>query len=235
MMSQVPRMPRIIRNRAALRSRFVRKYLNDGPRYRCVVWLIESAVDGWIRWRTRRLRVTPIEHVSDGVRVKVTGRLDAGDEPLEAPITGRACAAWSVELQEGPGWATVLVEQKAQEFVIRDRSGRPALIRAERASVVFDRDAETWPRQPTERMQAFLRRHRLRESGHFPSAAPPYRYCEGALEPGEEITVVGVARLEIDPSGTAGSYREPPMRAVFEASRQSPLWILDGPARWRLE
>jgi len=39
--------------------------------------------------------VTPIEQVREGLRVKVVGRLDAGDEPLEAPITGiasRRCA-----------------------------------------------------------------------------------------------------------------------------------------------
>jgi hypothetical protein len=200
------------------------------------MWLIESAVDGWIRWRTRRLPVTPIDRVSEGARVKVMGRVDPGDEPLEAPITGRACAAWSVELQKGPGgWETMLVEQKAQEFVLRDRSGRPALVRAEHASVVFDVDTWSYPQQPNQRMRAFLQRHRMPESSEFSVSPLPYRYVEGVLEPGEEITVVGTARLEVDESGMAASYREPPMRAVFEASRQSPLWILDGPARWRLE
>lgn len=204
-------------------------------RYIRVVWLIETAVDGWIRWRSRRLPVTPVDRVVEGRRVKVMGRVDAGAQPLEAPITGRRCAAWSVELQEGPGWETMLVEQKAQEFVLRDRSGRPALIRASRASVVFDVDSWSWPQQPTERMLSFLRRHHVREHGYFGSATLPYRYVEGVLEAGEEITVVGSARLEIDESGTAGTYREPPMRAVFEPRAGSPLWILDGPARWRLE
>jgi hypothetical protein len=44
-----------------------------------------------------------------------------------------------------------------------------------------------------------------------------------------------VARLEIDPSGAAASYREPPLRAVLAAAPHAPLWIVDGPARWRLE
>lgn len=83
-------------------------------------------------------------------------------------------------------------------------------------------------------MLAFLQRHRLRRFGQY-GTSTGYRYCEGVLEPGEEITVVGTARLEIDPSGTAGSYREPPLRAVFEPRPRAPLWILDGPARWRLE
>ena len=81
-----------------------------------------------------------------------------------------------------------------------------------------------------------LRRNSIYDTGYLASgSAQPFRYYEGTLEPGEEITVVGVARLEIDESGAAASYREPPMRAVFEASRRAPLYLLDGPARWRLE
>jgi hypothetical protein len=152
-----------------------------------------------------------------------------------APISRRACAAWSVEVQEGPGFETIVVEQQTQEFVLRDGSNRPAVVRSARASVVFEQDASCWPAKPTEHMLALLRRHGLREGGHFGSPTPPYRYCEGALEPGETITVVGIGRLEIDPSGAAGSYREPPMRVVFSAAPYAPLWILDGPARWRLE
>ncbi len=196
--------------------------------------LWEPAVEAWIRWRARRLPLTPLDRVTDGARVKVAGRLDAGAQPLAAPISGRACAAWSVEVQEFPGCETIAVEQKLQEFVLRDGSGRPALVRAARASVVFEEDAAWTPARPTDTMVALLRRHRLRESGYF-GWPTPYRYCEGVLEPGETITVVGVARLEIDPSGTAGSYREPPMRVVLSATPERPLWILDGPARWRLE
>jgi hypothetical protein len=198
------------------------------------VRLCETTVDAWIRWRTRRLPVTPLDRVADGTRVKVAGRLDAGEQPLVAPISGRACAAWSVEVQEWPGWETMAVERQTQEFVLRDGSSRPALVRATRARVVFESDVWSWPAQPTERMLALLHRHRLRESGHYGSATP-YRYGEGALEPGETITVVGTGRLEIDPSGAAASYREPPLRLVFSAAPQAPLWILDGPPRWRLE
>ena len=198
------------------------------------MWLIESAIDGWVRWRTRRLPVTPLDRVTDGARVKIVGRLDAGESPLEAPITGRACAAWSVEVQRaGAGWETIVVEESAREFVLRDGSARPALIRASRAHVVFDADSWSAPGQPSPRMRNFLARHRLPERRMLGEPIL-YRYVEGVLEPGEEITVVGVARLEIDPSGSAVSYREPPMRALLDAAA-APLWILDGPARWRLE
>jgi hypothetical protein len=198
------------------------------------VGVIESTIDAWIRWRTRRLPLTPLDRVADGARVKVAGRVDAGQRPLRSPLSGRTCAAWSVEVQEWPEWDTPVLEQEAQEFVLRDGSSRPALVRARRASVVFEHDRWMQPLQPSDAMLALLRRHRLREGGYFGSPAP-YRYCEGALEPGETVTVVGVARVEIDPFGAAASYREPPMRIVFDAGPHAPLWILDGPARWRLE
>jgi hypothetical protein len=198
------------------------------------VFFWERAVDSWIRWRTRGLAVTPLDRVGDGTRVKIRGRLDAGAQPLVAPISGRTCAAWIVEVQEWPAWETIAVEQATQSFVLRDDSSRPALVRAARASVLVDKDASFWPAQPTGAMRALLRRHDVREEGYFGSPTP-YRYCEGVLEPGETITVVGRARLEFDPSGVGGSYREPPVHAVFDAAPHAPLWILDGPARWRLE
>jgi hypothetical protein len=170
------------------------------------------------------MAVTPLATVADGARVKVSGTVDAGARPLVAPISGRPCAAWSVAVQEWPEWETLAVEQATQEFVLRDASNRPALVRAARAKLLFDGDALVWPPHQNETMLALLRRNGLREGGI--SGSPPYRFCEGALEPGETITVVGVARLELDPSGEAGSYREPPMRVVFDA--ETPLWILDG-------
>jgi hypothetical protein len=189
-------------------------------------FLLES--DAWLRWRARRLPTTPLDRVGGGVRVKVVGRLEAGKQPLEAPISGRATAAWAVELQAGSNLGTIVVERQAQDFVLRDGSRRTAIVRAAGASVAFATHAWMSPAQPSERMLAFLRRHRQPESGD-PGAPSPYRYRESVLEPGEAITVVGLAHLEIEPSESAGSYREPPLRVVIGAAPNAPLWILDSP------
>jgi hypothetical protein len=183
------------------------------------------------------LPITPLDQVTDGARVKIAGRVDAGERPLAAPISGRACAAWSVEVREWPSWQSVAVDQQLQEFVIRDGSRRSALVRATRATALFAPDASSWPAQPTEPILALLRRGGLRSDGYFgsPLSYRPYRYYEGALESGEMVAVVGVARLDVDPSGAMGSYREPPMRVVLTAAPHAPLWIFEGPARWRLD
>lgn len=170
--------------------------------------------------------MTPIGRISDGTRVKIVGRVDAAAALLEAPISGRACVAWSVEVQEAPGWETVLQAHEAQALLLRDGSGRPAIVHAALARVLIETDETSWPLVPTARMRAFLQRHGVRERGNYGSVRP-YRYCEAAIEPGVMITVVGVARLEIDATGVAGSYREAPLRARFAAAARTPLWILD--------
>ena len=194
--------------------------------------LLEDVRDWWIKRQARRLRPTAIDRVGDGARVKVVGRVDVGREPLEAPISGRPCAAWSVEVQDGNSFTSVALEVRAQDFVVRDGSPRPALVRARDASMVFEIDVSFWQRALTPRMRAFLARHKLPDTGMF--GAPFYRYVEGVIEAGEEITVVGNARLELDESGSTASYREPPMRVVLDAAERAPLYVLDGPARWRL-
>jgi hypothetical protein len=194
--------------------------------------LLDDVRDWWIKRQARRLSPTAIDRVAEGARVKVVGRVDAGTQPLEAPITGRRCAAWSVEVQEGNGFTTVAIEVRAQDFVLRDRSPRSALVRVQAASVIFETDTAIWQRTVTPRMRAFLSRYRLPEGGFYGS--PYYRYVEGVIEAGEEITVVGNARLEIDETGSTATYREPPMRVVLDAARRAPLYVLDGPARWRL-
>ena len=196
--------------------------------------LFDDLRDWWIRRQTRRLPVTPLDRVADGARVKIAGRVDVGHTPLEAPITGRPCAAWSVELQDGSSFTSLLVEVRAQDFVLRDGSARTALVRANKASIAFESDAAVWQRTVTERMRVFLARHHIPAGGVYGGfyGSGPLRYLEGAIEAGEEITAVGTARLELDASGeSSASYREPPMRVVLDA----PLWILDGPARWRVD
>jgi hypothetical protein len=194
-------------------------------------WELTSEA-GWIRWRTGRLPVTPLDRVADGGWVKISGRLDACEHPLAGPISGRACAAWSVRVRDWPRRVTVAVEQQAREFVIRDGSNRAALVHATGATVVLEMDTSSWPAEASEPILALLRRHGLSGDGYFgsPLSYRPYRYFEGALEIGEMITVVGVARLDVDPAGASGSYREPPMRVALTAAPKAPLWILGGAA-----
>ena len=48
------------------------------------------------------------------------------------------------------------------------------------------------------------------------------------LRPGDEATVCGRARLELDVSGAATGYRDAPTHIVFEAAPGVPLIIVVG-------
>lgn len=192
--------------------------------------------DQRLRRAAEKLPVTAMRDAVEGRPVKVMGIVDLPRPPLVAPISGRGCAGWAVDLQEeGDGWQTVLTEWHAEDFVIVDETGHAARIVVAKAELVYELDAAataSWSEPPSERVRAFLARHGRRPAGPF--AAGAYRCCEGIIEHGERVTVVGVARRELDPSPRAvdGSYREAPMRLVFDAA-DGPLLIFDGPARWR--
>jgi hypothetical protein len=186
-----------------------------------------------------KLPLTPLREAVEGRRVKVSGVIDPESARLKAPISGRACAAWLVDLEQGSnnGWEEVLTEWRSDDFVIVD-DGVNARIEVADADLVYERDADAvsgWGQPTPMALREFLRKHGQKEASFF-GDTQPWRSREGALEAGERVVIVGTARREVDPSPRAigGAYREPPTRLVFSASARSPLWILDGPARWRI-
>ncbi|MGZ3428491.1 MAG: hypothetical protein ACXVCV_17685, partial [Polyangia bacterium] len=56
------------------------------------------------------------------------------------------------------------------------------------------------------------------------------RWEEAALVAGEPVTVVGLARLEPDPTAPS-SYRQMATRPVFDSAAPSPLFVVDGEAQ----
>jgi hypothetical protein len=79
-------------------------------------------------------------------------------------------------------------------------------------------------------MRALLQKHEL--PGRDWVGELPYRFAEGALEDGAEITLIGRPHRERDPFELGVMPASPP-RIVFEAGND-PLVLIDGPARWRI-
>jgi hypothetical protein len=200
-------------------------------------------VRGMTRWRTEELTRaalidlprTSLADVREGRLLKVVGRVELLD-PIVSPLAKRPCAAYSVKLQEKVTTFDSLihvVESASRDFVLRDGSGY-VVVRAANASIFWEHAVELrgalWQDRATAEIRAFLRRHDLPSTDCVGEL--PYRFSEGVVADGTELTLIGRARREIDVHDAA-VFREPLTRVVFEAATD-PLVLIDGPTRWRL-
>jgi hypothetical protein len=166
----------------------------------------------WVRDHQRQRRTMQLVRIADvtpGVRVKICGTVELIGAPLHAPVSGRACAGFAASLYERDAqsavWRRVLVEDDVAAFLVRDASG-VAVVRPRKIDVVWSVDV-------------------VRHSEDV--AAAERRWEEAALVVGEPVTVVGMARLEPDPTAPS-TYRQMATRPVFDRAAPSPLFVVDG-------
>ena len=165
--------------------------------------------------QARAIAVTPLEEVVAGRRVKVKAFLEIVVPPLVAPISGRKCAGWSIELLERDGEDLTVVHASSElgDFGLRSPSGALALVRRLPATAyTINREVVEGPIEDAE---AFCQARGI-------EPRPRQTYREAVLRAAVEVTVVGVAEREPDPRAQA-SYREAaPTRVVFS---QPPVWV----------
>lgn len=196
------------------------------------VVLVAAIVAGW--WwsddaRTRRrLRAAPRVPIAESHHmtvVRVRGRIKAADDVLRGPLTGRRCVHYlaRVRRREGVGsgsrWEEVIREEQSVDFVLVDESGE-TLVHMDRAEVaiVVDRHSRSGTfddATPVE--QVFLMRHGLDSTGRIGQNLA-MAYEEGALECGEEVTVLGQVFVD----GAKGRYPR-----VLQAPPDQPLLVTD--------
>ncbi|MCB9592197.1 MAG: hypothetical protein H6719_05655 [Sandaracinaceae bacterium] len=180
--------------------------------------------------RLKNLESTPIADAPDGSLVKITGKLvRAVDEGLEGPLTGRRCTGYVIEVKErtysgaNVNWHTIVMQEDAVSFVVEDATGS-ALVKAAGAHLVLVRDGHLRSgdlAENSERAEAFLLANGT-PSENILRMKKSIRYEEGVLEPGEEVSVLGV--------GTWGTDGDGAKRLVLEASPEHPLTISDDPS-----
>ena len=202
------------------------------------------AVLGSRRRRAGRpvLTTTPrvfIRHAEAGTQGKLVGSLVLVGPPLRAPLSGRPCGCWRIEIEAmrlvdgGQGWEPVLMRSHHCEFELVDGTGRVRVrpSPSPKLSIVLDRHYESGLiDEPDPPVRDFLDRFApdLREElGRI------LRYHEGVIEPGERVAVLGRVIHEPDPdaSAIAGGYRTatPSMRRVVVDPPDGPMHISDDP------
>ncbi len=181
-----------------------------------------------------RMPPTRISDVTEGTLVRVIARVQMPEAPLIAPWTRRPCVAYSLYVENAEG-QRLLDLAEVTPFLVSDDSGGRALVRPGPASIQYTYDANestSFFHEGPSSFRDFLVRNGLPVDGLI--APLPYRCHEGVIEPGEEITIIGVARHELDPDASALGYRDQPTRAVFSTPDGTPPTVIDGPARWHL-
>lgn len=195
----------------------------------------------------RNAALVPIADAIDGRRVAVVGRVQEGAASVEAPLSGRRCLAYRIEVERyvtttessSRGyWRSWIVEQGGVDLELAGETGR-AVVPAADAELLLEQDAystsgsfELESANPNQ--EAFLRRHR-RRSRSLLGQNFKLRYKEGIIERGEIVAAVGVARwkdeaIRLEPRG----YRSPPgervdRRLVLASSWFRPVVLSDRP------
>ncbi len=188
----------------------------------------------------RRIKTLPLSSIGETPElqdVRVTGQLAyLGDRaPLEAPLSGRPCAAWRVVVRERRGsgknkrWVTVLVESDSRDFVLEDGTGR-AIVDGTLVELALDFDRKGGAgffSGPSPTLEQFLHERGIATKGVVFGKTLDYR--EGALEAGEQVTVAGSGTWENDPSQRGKGYRDVGKLLRVGAMSDGNLFATDDP------
>lgn len=195
----------------------------------------------------RALRGVPRVSISEAVEgslVRIVGTLRAGPRTLHAPLSGRGCACFRVEVDQRVShgkrsrWRSLIRAENSVDFVVEDATGR-AIVKGgfiETAIVLDHHQRSGTFNNTTPELDAFLARHGHASTSFF-GFNKRLRYREGVLEPGEIVALVGRARWEDDPEPGAikhssGNYRETARRKrlVLEPGTLGPVRASDDPS-----
>jgi hypothetical protein len=187
--------------------------------------------------RRPRVRVRDIQ----GGLVRITGQVRAVTPLLSAPVTGRACVAYHLLIEEWierrgvGGWYGLLDSQDARTFAVTDESGEATIDTTGPTALllVFDRCGPTHQLDATEGAQRELLKTLLQAGGISTTGifgkSKILRFAEGVLLEGERVSVGGNGLREVTLDGERASTRAPPERVIVRGTPQEPLLISDSP------
>ena len=166
---------------------------------------------------------TAIAAVKDGETVRVTGRAVARAPLRTSPISRRGCIGFCLTVDRhqtgSESWQRVVDKEEFDSFLLVDDTGA-AMLHApfEMKLDPYDAAAENLPPVLFEVLEREGVASRSVFGGRY-----DFRYIETILLPGEEITAVGRATIEIDPAGSAPSHREPPVMCHMKGLEEAVI------------
>lgn len=188
-----------------------------------------------VQRRRRRLRAAlpwPVAELPEGVIGRVTGQARTLDGTLIAPLSGRRCLAYEITLHENThnSHRALAREARGIPFVLEDGSGH-AVIDPAGAEYALDMDhTAAGGTTTTIRPELAAMFERLGLPATLGTRSK-IALCEGVIEAGERVSVLGIATREPDPTAAPTGYRDDaPTRLRLAGSRRYPLVISDHPS-----
>ena len=160
----------------------------------------------------KKSRKKPINRIQEREYAKVIGQAKSINEPLEAPLSGRKCVYYHVEVEVrgDKNWRKIINDERYQDFFIETSSEMALVNMSEsqksmrRLYLVKDYNAKSGFRNDApEKLQAYLKRHNKKSVGVF-GGNKTIRYTEGVIELNEPIAVKGVAAWKMLEEPLAG-------------------------------
>jgi hypothetical protein len=176
--------------------------------------------------QTPRVKIAELPESQIGCTVGRTRPLEA--TPLvEAPLTGRPCLFYivEVEVEAGRGWRLIARERHGGPFIIQDSTGRAVIEPDEaRFDISFDYVDHAWS-NPTPREHGFVLRVQPSVVGVL--FTNQVRFREAIIRVDELVSVLGAGVREADPlAPPVESYRgEPVMRLRFSSAPDAELLV----------
>jgi hypothetical protein len=163
------------------------------------------------RWHTlKRAKAVAIASLPPGERAMITGVIAARGELLTSALGQQPCIGYSAAVQTALGdnpWTSVLASVECSSFYVTDESGTAVV---EEPIVIARNPGAAWEVPPTSAWPVIVG-ERIRSQ-------------EMLLRPGDRVSVLGRATMEIDPAGR-GSYREPPMLPHMRGTDKDPVIV----------
>lgn len=182
------------------------------------------SADVLTRRALKRRPVTPIRQLRDGERVRVRGRIVALEEVLTAPLSHRTCVHYLARVDQesaNNNWGEIASEQRTVDFILDDGADRLHVkVYGAQVSVATDHRSRSNREKDADATQLeFLHRHG-KGTTNFRGNIADTRYTEGVLAPDEEVTALGIVRIQ-DHEGQR--------TIVLEAPPDGPMYISDDP------
>lgn len=168
-------------------------------------------------------RDIPIAELKDGQRASVTGIVGAVASAMRSPIGEETCIAFRLEVrrasEDDDNGSPALAKDDGAAFSITDATGT---IHVEGPFLVLFDPQNDWATVPLEDLD-LLEEAGMRTTGIL--GTTKYVYREWLLQPGDQISVRGVAFWELDPTSASPGFRSPPMVLRMRGSAQAPIIV----------